>query len=85
MSVLYNYIGMQSVVPETRQALPALPFWVGPSREQSEKGRVNGVVPLVIICSSHVTLPVKGFGAREVIGGGFLEGDLARRGRSRGR
>ena len=82
MSVLYNYKGMQSVVPETRQALPALPFWVGPSGEQGEKGRINRIVPLVIIDSGHVTLPMKGFSAREVIGWGFLESDLAGGGRS---
>ena len=84
MSVLYNYKGMQSVVPETRRALPALPFWVGPGGKQSKNGRVNGIIPLVIIDSSHVTLSVKGFSARKVIGWGFLEGDLAWRSRNRG-
>ena len=80
MSVLYNYKGMQSVVPETRRALPALPFWVGPGGKQSKKGRVNRVIPvIIIIVSSHVAFAVKGFIASEVITRRFLERDMSDR------
>ena len=70
---------MQSVGPETRRTPPALLFWVGATGKQSQKGRVNGVIPVFVLRGgrgSHVAFTVERLRSSEVIHRGFLKGDL---------